>query len=87
MDNAKEFTTTPRSFRRMGINLTRTSAYSPQTNGLSERINPTLLEKVRALLKRANLGVGYYGEAVVHAAYLHSRTVTTVLQGKTPNEV
>jgi hypothetical protein len=54
---------------------------------VAERLNRTLLEKVRAMLFSSGLPKSLWGEAVNHAVYLKNRTSTKALDGKTPYEV
>ena len=60
---------------------------TPEHNGVAERLNRTLLEKVRAMLHSSGLPKFLWGEAVNHAVYLKNRTGTKALDGKTPYEV
>lgn len=53
-----------------GIVLERTIPYTPQQNGVSERYNRTIMERVRALLLESNLGDEFWGEACNTAVYL-----------------
>jgi transposase InsO family protein len=57
---------------------------TPQLNGIAERLNRTLGEKVRALLHTATLPQNMWGEAVRHATWLKNRTSTRALGGMTP---
>lgn len=59
---------------------------TPQSNGLAERMNRTLLNKTRGLLKGASMDKGYWGEALRYATYVFNRTSTNSLQGKSPHE-
>jgi transposase InsO family protein len=59
---------------------------TPEHNGIAERLNRTLLEKVRAMLHASQLPKFLWGEAVKHAIYLKNRTSTKALDGKTPYE-
>ncbi|GBP46785.1 Retrovirus-related Pol polyprotein from transposon TNT 1-94 [Eumeta japonica] len=61
--------------------------YTPQQNGLSERMNRTLLEKARCMLINANLQKSLWAEAIRTAAYITNRTPTRALNYKTPEEV
>ncbi len=61
--------------------------YTPQQNGIAERVNRTLLEKARAMLAHADLPKNYWAEAIKTAAYLKNRTPTRSLDGRTPYEV
>src|SRR5271168_88594 len=60
---------------------------TPEHNGVAERLNRTLLEKVRAMLHSSGLPKFLWGEAINHAVYLKNRTGTKALDGKTPFEV
>ena len=86
-DNAKEYEALAKSMQQKGIDWTFSSSYTPQSNGLAERMNRTLLNKTRALLKGASMAKGYWGEALRHATYVFNRTSTKSLQGKSPHEV
>jgi transposase InsO family protein len=59
---------------------------TPEHNGVSERLNRTLLEKVRAMLHSSGLPKFLWGEAVKHAVYLKNRTPTIALDEQTPFE-
>ncbi|KAK2447548.1 secreted RxLR effector protein [Trifolium repens] len=73
--------------RNKGIKRHRTVAYTPQENGLAERMNRTLLERVRCMLLGAGLPKSFWGEAVSTAAYLINRCPSTGIDLKTPMEV
>jgi hypothetical protein len=47
--------------------------YSPQQNGVSERLNRTLIEKVRCLLHGSQLPNEFWGLALDTAVYLYNR--------------
>ena len=71
--------------KKCGIRSEFTAAYSPQQNGVSERLNRTLVEAARSMLSHAGLGNIYWAEAVATATYLHNRMVSTALKiGETP---
>ncbi|MBW0540675.1 hypothetical protein O181_080390 [Austropuccinia psidii MF-1] len=53
-----------------GISLERGPPESPQTNGVAERFNQTLLSKIQCLLGQSNIPVGYWDEAAAHASLL-----------------
>ena len=59
---------------------------TPQLNGVAERLNRTLLERIRAFAHEGTLPKSYWGEALRHAAWLKNRTATRALDGKTPFE-
>ena len=61
---------------------------TPEYNGISERLNRTLLERTRALLHSSKLPKNLWGEAINHAVWLKNRTPTRALpDGKTPYEM
>lgn len=64
-----------------------TAPYSPSQNGVSERLNRTLLEKARCMLYEAHLPKEYWAEAVSTAIYLKNRSPTAALVGNIPEEV
>ncbi|GJS99864.1 retrovirus-related pol polyprotein from transposon TNT 1-94 [Tanacetum coccineum] len=57
---------------------------TPQQNGLAERMNRMLLNKVRCLLIQSGLPDSFWAEATVTAAYLINRSPSTTLENKTP---
>lgn len=65
--------------KEVGIQLDTTVPYTPQLNGRAERLNRSLLDKVRALLFDSNLGKKMWGEAMYTSAYLLNRTPTEAL--------
>lgn len=57
-DNAKEYTDsgTMNNFsEEQGILIDPVAAYSPELNGLAERINKTVIERTRAMVFDANI--------------------------------
>ncbi|GAB2266514.1 hypothetical protein Dimus_037897 [Dionaea muscipula] len=70
-----------------GIERHRIIIKTPQQNGIAERMNRTLLEKVRCLLFTASLPKCLWGEALNTAAYLINRSSSTALNFKCPEEV
>jgi hypothetical protein len=57
-----------------GIVHQTSAPYTPQQNGLAERINRTLLERVRAILLASQLPREFWAAAVRVAAVLHNYT-------------
>ena len=43
---------------------------TPQQNGVAERMNRTILEKVQCMLSNAGLGKGFWAKAVIYACHL-----------------
>ncbi|KAL2225539.1 UNVERIFIED_CONTAM: Retrovirus-related Pol polyprotein from transposon TNT 1-94 [Sesamum indicum] len=69
---------------RFGIKKHKINPYTPQQNGVAERMNRTLLEKVRCLLISSGLPKPFWGEAVLTAAHLINMSPSVPLSGKTP---
>ena len=61
--------------------------YSPQQNGVSERMNRTILQLERAMRLEKRLPESLWGEAVLHAVWIRNRSPTKALQDKTPTEL
>jgi hypothetical protein len=59
-----------------GIELQTTAPYSPEQNGVSERLNCTLAELARAMLIAKNLPESLWAEVVAHATYIQNHTPT-----------
>ncbi|KAJ0522195.1 putative RNA-directed DNA polymerase [Helianthus annuus] len=60
---------------------------TPQQNGLAERMNRTLLERVRCMLATSGMPKKFWSEAVSTAAYLINRCPSSAIQMKTPMEM
>ena len=88
-DNGLEFVKTEFEVfcQTEGIQRHKTVSYTPQQTGLAERMNKTLLERVRCMLLSAKLPKSFWGEAVNTAAYLINRSPSTTLGFKVPEEV
>ncbi|UYV78056.1 hypothetical protein LAZ67_15003332 [Cordylochernes scorpioides] len=70
-----------------GIKHELTTPYSPRSNGIAERANRTILDKVSTMLLDANLPLKLWGEAANTAAYIHNITPTKPKEKKTPMEL
>ena len=73
--------------RANGILRHRTVRKTPQQNGVAERMNRTLLEKVRSLLFTSGLPKSFWGEALNTAAYLINRSPNRSIDMKCPIEL
>jgi hypothetical protein len=58
----------------------------PQLNGITERLNRTLLERIHAFSHTSSLPKSLWGKALRQATWLKNRTSTRSLDGKTPFE-
>ena len=74
------------SLTKNGIIHRTTPAYTKEPNGLIERINLTLFNKVRSFLIQSNTPHYLWGEALLHACYIYNRTPHTSLGYITPYE-
>jgi len=59
----------------------------PQQNGLAEKFNRTILERVRCMLLSANLSKNFWVKAVMTACYLINSCPSTTINMKTLEEV
>ena len=76
-----------KSYLKMeGIEHQYTIPKTPEQNGVSERMNRTLVETVRSMLADSRLPHKFWAEALSTAAYLVNRSPTKSLHGKTPFE-
>ncbi|KAE8696710.1 Tyrosine decarboxylase 1 [Hibiscus syriacus] len=73
--------------KKEGIKRQFTVANTPQQNGVAERMNRTLLERTRAMLRDAGLEKSFWAEAVNTACYLVNRAPSTAIELKTPMEM
>jgi hypothetical protein len=73
--------------RVSGISFEPSPLYSQHKNGVSERMIGVVTEKARAMMIDSQAPLEFWGEAVMSAAYLHRRTPSRALRGKTPWEM
>ncbi|KAK9806822.1 hypothetical protein WJX72_003845 [[Myrmecia] bisecta] len=75
-DNGTEYVNKALSeyFARKGILHQTTVRYTPEQNGAAERLNRTLMEKVRAMLEDSGLPKELWAEAAVTASYIRNRS-------------
>eukprot|EP00253_Pinus_taeda_P013281 PITA_13281 len=73
--------------KKCGIARQKTTPYTPQQNGVAERMNKTWMERARSMLSGAGLGQEFWAEAVDTACYLVNRSPSLALGDKTPQEV
>ncbi|CAI7763053.1 unnamed protein product, partial [Closterium sp. NIES-54] len=64
--------------KKQGIQRELTTAYTPQSNGVAERANRTILETARALLIESGVGNSMLPHAVRHATMARNRVLTKV---------
>ncbi|CAI7792236.1 unnamed protein product [Closterium sp. NIES-54] len=64
--------------KKQGIQRELTTAYTPQSNGVEERANRTILETARALLIESGVGNSMWLHAVRHATVARNGVLTKV---------
>lgn len=80
----KEFT---EYWKDQGIARHKIVRYTSQQNDVVERMNMTILKRVRCMMEYEKLGKHFWGEAVSTTMYLINRSPSTPLDLKTPKEV
>ena len=59
----------------------------PEHNGVAERLNRTLVKRVRAVIHASGMPKSLWGEAIMHATWVKNHTSTRCLGKKTPYEM
>ncbi|XP_058982660.1 uncharacterized protein LOC105262273 [Musca domestica] len=87
-DNGTEYVNAPfqKFLSDSGIIHQKTAPYTPQQNGVAERLNRTIMDRVRCMLLDAGLKNKYWAEASVTAAYILNR-IPCRKQSKSPEEI
>lgn len=87
-DNGREYLSNDfvKFCKANGIHHQLTNVYTPQQNGVAERMNRTLVEKAKCLLFDAKLPKCYWAEATNMAAYLINKSVNST-GIHTPDEI
>ena len=74
-DNISEYKSLATRYGRdHGINFEFTTPYTPEQNGVAERLNRSLITAARTMLSDAKLPAKFWAEAVLTACYLRNRT-------------
>jgi hypothetical protein len=72
--------------KSLGIKHNPTTAYSPQSNGVAERINRTLFDMVCPMLNGSGAPLELWSEALHTACYIWNHLPSRSLDGKSPHE-
>ena len=72
--------------KEKGIFRQTTVPHNPTLNGVSERMNRTLVETARSMMSHAKMPVEFWAEAISTAVYLRNCSPTVSLPGITPFE-
>ena len=70
-----------------GIRLKFTLPKTLELNGLAERMNRTIMERVRSMLAHAKLPKTFWAEALSTATYVINRSPSVPLDGDSPQKV
>jgi transposase InsO family protein len=70
-----------------GIKHVKIVPHTPQQNGTTERMNGTIMEKVRSMLSNSGLPKYFWVEVVRTTCYLINHSPTTSLDGGIPEKV
>ena len=71
-----------------GIEHTKTPPYTPELNGVSERMNQTLWNRVQCVLKQSQLPSEMWGEIIRSVTYLTNRSPSVAIKAdSTPHEL
>ena len=70
-----------------GIQRQFTIARTPEQNGVSERMNRTIMEAARSMLCHSKMPQRFWAEAVNTAVYLRNQSPTAALKDKVPFEL
>lgn len=74
-------------YSKAGIIHQNTCTYTPEQNGVAERMNRTLVERAKCMLFDADLGQEFWGEAINTAAFVINRSVNRSLDYRVPEGV
>ena len=87
-DGGGEYTSTEfeDNLQLAGVRHEQTVPKTPEQNGVAEITNRTLVESLRSMLADAHLPHEFWAEALSTAVYLHNRSPTKAVSGKTPYE-
>lgn len=85
-DNGREYISNDiRSFfDEKGIQCEFTIRYTPEQNGVAERMNRTIIERARCMILNSKLTKNFWSEAALTAVYLINRSPTSALDGELP---
>lgn len=74
--------------KKRGIQVEWTVPYTPEQNGVSERLNRTLVEKTRSMLTDSGVDKRFWGQAIQTAAFLSNRSPSNAIASNvTPFEL
>ena len=83
MDTSNEFES---YLLKEGIIHQKSIPKTPEQNGVAERFNRTIMEKVRCMLSDSGIDKEFWGEALNTANHIYNRCINSFLGNKTPYE-
>ncbi|KAK9847423.1 hypothetical protein MYU51_019477 [Penicillium brevicompactum] len=86
-DNGREYLPIGTHLETQGVEFDTSPPYCKGQNGLAERTNRTIRERINTLLSDANLPPSWWTELVDTVVYLKLRAPATILHKKTPYEI
>jgi hypothetical protein len=69
-----------------GIHREKTVPRTPQENGVSERMNRTIMERARSMRLHASLPLQFWADAIDTVVYLINIGPSSSLDGRIPEE-
>jgi len=72
--------------KEIGIVRHRTCAYTPQQNGVAERMNRTIMEKVRSMLSDSGMPKTFWAEATCTTVTLINKTPSSAVNFEIPDK-
>ena len=73
--------------KESGIKRHKTCPYTPQQNGVSERMNQTIMDKVRSMLVEIGLDAKFWAEAASTAVYVINRSPASAIGFEVPEAI
>ncbi|UYV70601.1 hypothetical protein LAZ67_7003642 [Cordylochernes scorpioides] len=88
-DNGKEYCNSDFDWLliKNGIRRQLSVPRTPQQNGVSERMNQTLLSTARCSLTESGIPITFWGDAIHTACYLRNKTPSKAIDNKIPEEL
>ena len=71
----------------MGFRLEYTVPKMPELNGLAERMNRTIMERVRCMVAHTKLSKAFWVEVLMTTTYVIDRSSSAPLDGDVPQKV
>lgn len=69
-----------------GIVRHKTCTYTPQQNRIAERLNRTIMNKVRSILSESGLSKMFWAEAAATSVFIINRTPSSAIEFNIPEE-